>query len=113
MQLPFLELSKNHHLNFKYEFFDVLTFKMVASLKPSEVEVDELETTTTLSENQQNKRNNKILAKLAQRYKKRSNLTMQYRALKEGTTICVVAFYKETVYLYDDIRRQKFKLGLS
>jgi hypothetical protein len=49
--LPFLELGKNHHLNFKYEFFDVLPFKMVGSMKPSEVEIEELETTTTLSEN--------------------------------------------------------------
>ena len=51
MQLPFLELGRNHHLTFKYEFFDVLTFKMVASLVPSEVELDELETNTTLSGN--------------------------------------------------------------
>ena len=38
----FLELCKNHHLNFKYDFFDVLPFKMVASLKPSEIELEEL-----------------------------------------------------------------------
>jgi len=38
---------------------------MVASLKPSEVEIIELGSHTTLSENQQNKRNNKMLAKHA------------------------------------------------
>ena len=52
MQLPFLELGRNHHLTFKYEFFDVLTFKMVASIKPSEVEIEEISAATTLSENQ-------------------------------------------------------------
>jgi hypothetical protein len=38
---------------------------MVASIKPSEVEIEEISAATTLSENQQNKRNNKILSKLA------------------------------------------------
>lgn len=51
VQLPFLELCKNHHLNFKYDFFDVLPFKMVASLKPSEIELEELNKATTLSHN--------------------------------------------------------------
>ena len=51
MQLPFLELGRNHCLNFKYDFFDVLPFKMVASIKPSEIEIEELGTKTTLSEN--------------------------------------------------------------
>jgi hypothetical protein len=35
MQIPFIELCRNHNLTFKYDFFDVLPFKMVSSLTPS------------------------------------------------------------------------------
>ena len=49
MQLPFLELCKNHNLTFKYDFLDVLSFKIVSSLTPSEIEVVELDARTTLS----------------------------------------------------------------